>query len=518
MNETIAAALSFRKNIKTKDVDLYRKLALTLRKKMISEDVNYPRYHFTAPEGWMNDPNGLIFYNGLYHLFFQYRPILFENSSADGSSFTMPNKIAWGHATSTDPFHWKDMPVAMCWGHATSTDLFHWKDMPVAMWPDAPFDIKGVCSGNSILSPDGTPCALYTGNANGHQETYGVLAVAQDERLCEWKKQVVMSEPPYEGTKTHWDAQLWKKDGIYYQLCGARKNGAGAANLYTSTDLKKWDFASTIYSQDIDSFWELPYLIESNGKFALFVGAQKTNPYWIGTFDYQTLTFIPDSPEPLNADTGTYYSYNPSMIDADGRRLMFGWITGPESPCNAVPYWQGVQSIPREIEILNGVLSQRPATELDSLKYFSMELGNVQLTSTPFVIKDTTNAYELRFTLESVTSSDTVITFKSDDVSDPTIARLIISPDGTVTFEGNTTVSTKQMFDASSGASFRIFADGSVFEIYAQSGTNKYDQISRAMTARAFSSDGYPLAQIEITGSGELSLLGIDKIKCIWED
>ena len=73
------AALSFRKIIYTKDCCEYQRAAADLRQTMIRSDPNYPRYHFLAPEGWMNDPNGLIFYKGTYHLFFQYKPILLEN-------------------------------------------------------------------------------------------------------------------------------------------------------------------------------------------------------------------------------------------------------------------------------------------------------------------------------------------------------------------------------------------------------------------------------------------------------
>ena len=251
----------------------------------------------------------------------------------------------------------------------------------------------------------------------------------------------------------------------------------------------------------------------------MLVGARRTNPYWIGDFDYETLSFIPDSPEPQNADTGMYYSYNPSMIDAAGRRLMFGWITGPKSPCESVPYWQGVQSIPREIEILNGILSQRPAVELDTLKYSRIEYGDIELSLTPLKIGKTTSAYELRFTLEPVHSSeDTVISFKTAGADDNTIAQLAITSQGTVRFEGATVVSTEKMFDTSRKTSFRIFVDGSVFEIYAQNASKEYQLLSRAMTARAFSTNGYPLDRIEIIGGEKLFDLGIDKIKCIWND
>lgn len=488
------AALSFRKIIYTKDCCEYQRAAADLRQTMIRSDPNYPRYHFLAPEGWMNDPNGLIFYKGTYHLFFQYKPILLENSSADGKSASLPNKMAWGHAI--------------------SSDLFHWKDMPVAMWPDSEFDINGVFSGNTILSPNGTPCALYTGNVDLHKETYGVLATSQDDLLNEWSKQVVMSSPPYSGTPTHWDAQLWKKDGIYYQLCGGCKEGKGAANLFISSDLINWDFASTIYTSDYDKFWELPYLIESNGKYALLVGAKRTNPYWIGTFDYDTLSFVPDTNEPQNADTGTYYSYNPSMLDTSGRRIMFGWITGPKSPCASVPYWQGIQSIPREISIINGTLSQAPASEIENLKYESLKFGDINCSNAIFEIDKTTNAYELSFILEPQQKKDeTHITLYADKNA---VVRIIITPDGDVILEGNTTVRTEKMFDTSIPTLFRIFADGSVFEIYTQSLCDEYSRTSRVMTGRGFSPDEKLLDRLTIEGSSKLSRLTLDKIKCTW--
>lgn len=328
-------AQNFRQQIKNKQIDLYQQSAHALRLEMLQHDPNYPVYHFAPPEGWMNDPNGLIFYHNQYHLFYQYGP-------------TLPDECVFHAANQTHP----NRHGQMTWGHAVSEDLFHWRDLPIAMWPDQTFDCKGVYSGNMAVAPDGTPCALYTGNVRGHEETYGVLAIPQDELLNQWNKQVVMDAPPYEGTPTHWDAQIWKHGDLYYQLCGGCINGHGAANLYTSEDLLHWTFASTIYEHTHAAFWELPYLLELDGKHLLLVGAVGANcrnPYWIGHFDYSTLKFTPDHTEPLVSDTGTYYSYNPSMVDKTGRRIMFGWVTGPASSCTAVPYWQGLHSIPREI-------------------------------------------------------------------------------------------------------------------------------------------------------------------------
>jgi hypothetical protein len=107
----------FRAVLKSKDVQVFSRAALELRKWMIANDPHRPTYHFTGPESWINDPNGPFYYKGKYHLFYQFAPIIDGNRS----------------------------PV--CWGHAGSTDLVHWTDWPVAIWPDSQYDRNGAVEG-----------------------------------------------------------------------------------------------------------------------------------------------------------------------------------------------------------------------------------------------------------------------------------------------------------------------------------------------------------------------------------
>ena len=236
------------------------------------------------------------------------------------------------------------------------------------------------------------------------------------------------------------------------------------------------------------------------------------NIYWVGDFDYETLTFTPDHREPLNADTGMYYSYNPSLIAPDGRRIMFGWVTGAYSPSSAVPFWQGLHSIPREIHLVNGVLDQRPVREIETLKTeriaVDMSVGDVQISGTG-------RAYELSMVLpaRACTQEIRVELLTDPDEADNrrAAAQVLLSSSGSVTFCGKETVTTPRMFDSERETRVRIFVDSSVVEIYAECGG-----ISRAMTGRFFVRENESLNAVRAVGVSVPELV-LEKMEGIWE-
>ncbi len=343
-----AVVQTFRQSVRSTDTDTYSTAALALRRWMMDHDPHYPTYHFVGPESWINDANGVIYHEGQYHLFYQYDPILPDGTRCE-----------------------------RCWGHAVSKDLVHWKDWPVAMWPDTPYDRKGVYSGNVIIDDDGVPTAFYTGNVAGHEESYGMRARSLDGFLT-WDKQMVMHDEqrPNAASPVHWDAQIWKSGETWHQLVGGTTGGSdpqGAAWLWTSPDLEHWKLDTNIApTLQYGEFWELPYLIPLDGVYVLMVGARH-NPYWMGDYDEQKRRFTPFAVEPRFVDRGDYYAVNPHMTDDKGpggasRRLLHAWVTTPPSPTKTVPYWQGAHAIPRVLSLRNGRLWQEPIPELRVLR------------------------------------------------------------------------------------------------------------------------------------------------------
>ncbi|MHC4741446.1 MAG: glycoside hydrolase family 32 protein [Planctomycetota bacterium] len=354
--------LAYRRVVKSKDIETYSKAALNLRKWMIKNDPNYPTCHFVGPESWINDPNGPIYYEGRYHLFYQFDPQV-----DDGKGGWMRSKRTWGHAV--------------------SDDLVHWEDWPVAVWPDTRYDINGVYSGNTFVDANGDLCGLYTGNVAGHKETYGMLVRSKDEGAT-WEKKMVMddSQRPNPVSPVHWDGQIWKRGNLWYQLIGGSTGGErpqGAAWLWTSPDLEKWTLQKNIAPSIKKSrYWELPYLIELDGKYVLFVGSG--NPYWLGDFDYHNMIFTPDNNAPRSVDSGHYYSFNVNMTDNRGpggrkRQLMHGWVRmkrPPKAPNG--PYWEQAHTIPRVINVRNERLWQQPIREIEVLRGKHIRLAKPQ--------------------------------------------------------------------------------------------------------------------------------------------
>ena len=179
-----APVAAYRQQLRSKSVTGFSKTARTLREWQIATNPHYPLFHFTAPEGWNNDPNGLVHdpATGIYHRFYQYHPV-----DAGG----------------------EELPAA--WGHTVSRDLAHWEDWPVAMFADTPWDSAGVYSGNIAIGADGIPTAVYTGNVAGHAKTFGVCARSFDGFVT-WNKTNCMdaSRRPNAASPVNWDTFVWK--------------------------------------------------------------------------------------------------------------------------------------------------------------------------------------------------------------------------------------------------------------------------------------------------------------------
>lgn len=335
------------------DVHAYAAAGRRLRRWMIDRDPHKPIYHFTGPESWINDPNGAIHHDGAYHLFYQFDPP-FWTGAGEGAK------------------------RQRAWGHAVSTDLVHWIDRPTAIWPDSTHDRNGVYSGNIVIDDDGTPQAIYTGNVNGAAETHGLLATG-DADLLTWRKQVVLHDRdrPHARSPVNWDAHLWRDEGVWMLLTGGATEGEpqhGAAYLWTSPDLQTWTLRHNIApSIRMGQFWELPSLIQLDGRDVLFAGVAFDNPCWIGRYDRRAMIFTPDDPQPVNLDTGHYYAVNLNMTDDLGtggtqRRIMHAWVTGPATPTQGVPSWQGAHAIPRVVSLRQVRLWQDPVAEIQRLR------------------------------------------------------------------------------------------------------------------------------------------------------
>ncbi len=309
-----------------------------------------PVFHLTAACGWLNDPNGFSYYNGKYHLFYQYNP----------------------YST-----HWDDMH----WGHWTSDDLIHWNYEKAAMAPDEDYE-TGCFSGSAITDKDGRHLLIYTAHneplhrdADLREETQ-CLAFGDGENYRKYEKNPVvtfkeMPEGAYKGDFR--DPKIWFEDGKYYFVAAARlKNGLGGILCYESEDALNWKYTDTILTNEgrWGQMWECPDLFKLDGHEVLSISVMNMKrideSYRNGNC---VLAFVDRSETAQPLDVGFDYYAPQSMQDKDGRRIVIGWMQTPESS-GSVPdemKWFGQMSFPRELSIRNGRIYQEPIREIESL-------------------------------------------------------------------------------------------------------------------------------------------------------
>mmetsp|Transcript_12315 Transcript_12315/g.43408 ORF Transcript_12315/g.43408 Transcript_12315/m.43408 type:complete len:625 (+) Transcript_12315:47-1921(+) len=397
---------------RSKDVEGWAAAARELRKFMIEHDPDYPVYHHAAPEGWINDPNGITWdpSTGLYHTFYQY-------------TRTYDESCMHGNTTNCSAYSPEGKKYnAMVWGHIVSRDLVVWRDWP-GVEADSEWDALGVFSGNCVLRDHAGIVCIYSGFKRVPCDT-GVCAYSSD--WVHWEKRGCIPQAPNPrapdpAKQANHDTAIFKDGDSWFILSGGctfdggnvPKPGLkceGNAQLWESADLINFTYVSPLVPGGPGWFWELPYLLpfDASGnaidnyhmrdgeQFALMFGelfgSDHSNSYWVGSYNHTTKRFVPfganDSnssqwPKPrLLDDHAVYYSFNPHATDLSGpngsaRRLMFGWLSGDLSPAvlaRTVPYWQSTFSLLRTITIQGDAIVQLPTPEVEALR--SSRLAN----------------------------------------------------------------------------------------------------------------------------------------------
>ncbi|WP_318212773.1 MULTISPECIES: glycoside hydrolase family 32 protein [unclassified Streptomyces] len=324
-------------------------------------DPHRPRYHFTSPGGWLNDPNGLSHWNGVYHLFYQYNPLA--------------------------PAHHR-----IHWGHATSTDLVTWTDEPVALVPGTTGPDRDGCWSGVLVDDGGVPTLVYSGR-HGQRELPCVATGSPD--LRHWTKDpgnpVIAAPPTGLDVTAYRDHCVWREGALWRQLVGSGIRGrGGTAFLYESADLRDWRYVGPLLvgdaseggATDLDwtgTMWECVDLFRVGDvdilAFSAWDEGATLHPlYWTGR--YSEDRFEPTALHRL--DYGRNYFYAPqSTRDAHGRRIMFGWLQeGRGEEATARAGWSGVMSLPRLVTPgADGTLAQAPVPELERLRRDHVAVG-----------------------------------------------------------------------------------------------------------------------------------------------
>ncbi|XP_026765233.3 sucrose-6-phosphate hydrolase-like [Galleria mellonella] len=379
-----------------------------------SADVNsmyYPRYHLAPPYGWMNDPNGFSYFNNEYHLFYQHNP----NSSME--------------------------PGITHWGHAKSTDLFHWEHLPIAMYPDQWFDMTGVFSGSAIVEND-TMYFFYTGNLNhaneehDHEQYQALASSADGVNVIKYKNNPVINGSEHQPNIR--DPKVWKHEDTYYMVIGNsfNNNTLGRVLLYSSKDMISWEQVSVLAESDgmLGYMWECPDFFEINGLFVLLFSPQGIEPesdkynnlfqtgYIVGTFDYVTHRFNPIS-KFKELDHGHDFYATQTFLDSQDRRILIAWFSMWEQNYPERIYgWAGQMTIPRELTLSpENDLIQKPVEEIAVVRDNVIYTGKNIYRSEAIALNDNTG----EITLKARPSSNIELFIESED----DLAKLTISYD-----------------------------------------------------------------------------------------
>lgn len=435
-------------------------------------------YHLSPNSGWMNDPNGFVYFKGYYHIFYQYYPY----------------DSQWG------PMHW---------GHARSHDLIHWEQLPAALVPGDREDEDGCFSGSAIVKDDKL-FLIYTGHhyydkndPDNFWQNQNLAVSSDGVHFTKYENNPIIATPPKDNTIHFRDPKVWEHDGKYYVVIGSQnEEKLGRILMYVSNDLFEWEFKGTI-AESKSSFeegfmWECPDLFRLNGKDILLfspqgIKAQKQKylnlfqtGYFIGDFNYQKANY--KHHEFVELDHGHDFYATQTMLAPDGRRIVFGWMDMWEANMpEQADGWAGALTLPRELTLKDDHLYMNPIEETKQLR--KTELASEKCTTAKYNLSlPKENGTEILLTSQIQNWKGNTITFSINSAEKNKMALTYDKKDQKLTL-------TRQGQDAKRYAKLKkcselklhVFIDRSSVEIFINDG-------EAVFTERLYSEKNYEVA------------------------
>ena len=451
-----------------------------------------PQIHFSPARNWMNDPNGMVYADGVYHLFYQYNP--------RGND--------WGN---------------MSWGHATSKDLIHWEEQEVALTRD---DLGDIFSGSAIIDKNNTAgfgagamVALYTSAGSAQQQS---MAYSTDggKSFTRYSGNPVIrnNDDNLRDPKVFWHEESGK------WIMSLAKGWAKGIEFYGSSDLKTWNHLSTFFvplSGRPDLQWECPDLVrmdyKGGKKWVLIVSVNPGGPilgsgtmYFPGEFDGTTFT-ADDREYPLWLDYGMDNYAGVTWSNTGNRLVMLGWMNNWSDagnvPCSP---WRSAMTLPRELKLVEydgkPLLCSTVVKEIDGIAGSWKDAGGSWGDMA---------AYQLSVTIPL--DKNSTITLSNDKgqklvvevyAAARTIALKRSSATGDTSFNGTFSVPSMQgpLCTEGSEVTLDFFVDQSSVELFTREGT-------LSMTNLVFPGSSYD--HLEVTGVSAKAQ--IRELSSIWK-
>jgi fructan beta-fructosidase len=488
----------------------------TTNHKKISADNFYnekhrPQIHFSPKQKWMNDPNGMVYVNGTYHLFFQH----------------YPDSTVWG------PMHW---------GHAISKNLIHWQEQPIALYPDS---LGYIFSGSAVLDVNNTSgfgkegkaplVAIFTHHdpigAKARTNTYQNQSIAysldEGKTWAKYTNNPVVKNP---GIRDFRDPKvMWFEEGKKWVMTLATRD---RVTFFSSKNLKEWTKESE-FGEKVGAHggvWECPDLFSfNNDGEKIWVVMVSINPggpnkgsatqYFTGKFDGKN--FIPFQTDTRWIDYGTDNYAGVTWSNTGDRKIFLGWMSNWQY-ANVVPTekWRSAMALPRDLGLEKigekYFMTSSPVPELSVIEEKKIELANISGNDDLDTVGKLTGPARLSLTSEKIENFSVVL---SNDAGE----KLVIGYDkeannyfidrsasGNVSFEkgfaGRHTaprISKKEFVDMT------LIIDNASVELFADKGLS-------VMTEICFPNSLYTDISLQSSENFHIKSLQYNKIKSIW--